>query len=133
MKIEKLYIGQKIKHPQHGLGTVKEITQSTVQIQFDDCLRTISPETSEIQPSEPTAALDGLEMPLDQLIKQILESTIEALGLEKDDAILDIMGKKWHGGRMVLHPFDAQLQPKEIPIDTFFSKIVMAVYASQFL
>ena len=35
------------------------------------------------------------------------------------------MGKKWQGGTMVLKPADESLQSKEIPIDTFFHKIVM--------
>ena len=35
------------------------------------------------------------------------------------------MGKKWQGGTMILKPSDDSLQAKEIPIDTFFHKIVM--------
>ena len=35
------------------------------------------------------------------------------------------MGKKWQGGTLVLKPADESLQSKEIPIDTFFHKIVM--------
>jgi hypothetical protein len=35
------------------------------------------------------------------------------------------IGKRWDGGVMVLKPRDATLQSKEIPIETFFHKIVM--------
>lgn len=35
------------------------------------------------------------------------------------------LGKKWEGGTMVLQPANPELKPKEIPIETFFHKIVM--------
>jgi hypothetical protein len=36
------------------------------------------------------------------------------------------LGDKWIGGTMLLQPKDAALKPKEIPIDVFFHKIIMA-------
>jgi hypothetical protein len=35
------------------------------------------------------------------------------------------LGSKWTGGKMVFYPANAGLQPKEIPIDVFFNKIIM--------
>lgn len=35
------------------------------------------------------------------------------------------IGERWIGGKMVIHPRDANLQSKEVPLDTFFHKIVM--------
>jgi len=35
------------------------------------------------------------------------------------------MGEKWTGGKMILQPANPLLQGKEIPIETFFHKIVM--------
>jgi hypothetical protein len=35
------------------------------------------------------------------------------------------MGSKWNGGKMILKPSDPGLQGKEIPMETFFHKIVM--------
>ena len=32
---------------------------------------------------------------------------------------------KWKGGKLILEPEDTNFQSKEIPIDTFFHKIVM--------
>ena len=36
------------------------------------------------------------------------------------------LGDKWKGGMMVLQSGDKAIKPKEIPIDVFFHKIVMA-------
>ena len=36
------------------------------------------------------------------------------------------LGEKWTGGMMLLQPKDTSLKPKEIPIEVFFHKIVMA-------
>src|SRR5690606_19451032 len=35
------------------------------------------------------------------------------------------IGDRWKGGMMTLHPADKNLAVKEIPLDTFFHKIVM--------
>ena len=35
------------------------------------------------------------------------------------------IGDRWKGGKLVLEPKDSNLASKEIPIDTFFHKIVM--------
>ena len=35
------------------------------------------------------------------------------------------LGKKWQGGTMILQPADKELKPKDMPIETFFHKIVM--------
>jgi hypothetical protein len=36
------------------------------------------------------------------------------------------LGDKWKGGTMLLQYGDKSIKPKEIPIDVFFHKIVMA-------
>ena len=35
------------------------------------------------------------------------------------------LGDKWDKGTLILKPYDDSMKPKEMPIDTFFHKIVM--------
>ncbi|HXD01480.1 MAG TPA: hypothetical protein VN048_19245 [Verrucomicrobiae bacterium] len=126
MKIEALHIGQKVRHPQYGVGAVKTIAEHTADILFEDnTKRTVAPETSGLEPAEPHAAVAGLDMPLSQFINQTVSATVRELGLEKPDTVVEQLGARWHGGRLVMHPADTALQPKEVLLETFFHKIVM--------
>ncbi len=125
MKIESLQPGMQVKHPQYGLGVVKSIDEHTAAIKFGEVVRTIAPETSGLEPAEALATFQGLEMPLVQLIQLTARVLVREMGWEKDDAIIEQLGIKWHKGRMVLHPADPTLQTKEVPLDVFFHKIVM--------
>ena len=43
----------------------------------------------------------------------------------RDDAPEVPLAPRWEGGTLVLRPRDPQLQPKEIPIDALFHKVVL--------
>ncbi len=124
MRIEAMHIGQRVRHPQYGLGVVKSIAENMADIQFDDGKRTIAPEPSGLEPAEPQAAIRGLDLPLDQLIQQTVSSTVEKLGLERPDAHVEGLAARWHRGKVVLHPSDPAMQTKEVPLEVFFHKIV---------
>ena len=125
MKIEMLHIGMRVKHPQLGIGTVKSLAEKSAEIQFTEGMRTIFPESSELEPAEAQAQLSGLEMPLKQLLQRFSQALVQELGIEKPDEIVEELGHRWHAGRLVLHSSDPALQPKEVPLETFFHKIVM--------
>jgi len=120
MKIEALHIGMNVRHPQYGLGTVKTISEVTADIQFNDGKRTVEPDAAGLEPAEPQAAVSGLNLPLKQFIEQTLAAAVAKLGLEKPDSVVEQLGLRWHGGKAVLHPADATLQTKEVPLETFF-------------
>lgn len=125
MKIEALHIGMTVRHPQYGVGLVKTISETTADVQFDDGKRTVAPEASGIEPAEPQAAVHGLDIPLVQFIQQAVDATISKLGLERPDSVAEKLGTRWHGGKLVLHPADPTLQTKDVPLETFFHKVVM--------
>ena len=124
MKIQDLRVGLSVRHPQYGIGTVKTISEQTAEIRFSDLLRTIDPDLSGVVHAEPGMAVSGLEQPLGQFVESTIERIIERLGLENPDAEVTEMGTRWHNGMMVLRPADASLQPKEVPLEVLFHKIV---------
>jgi hypothetical protein len=114
-----------VRHPQYGLGTVRTISEVTAEIQFNDGKRTVEPNAAGLEPAEPQAAVSGLAVPLKQFVAETLDAALRRMGLEKPDAVVENLGLRWHGGRLVMHPADAALQTKEVPLETFFHKIVM--------
>jgi len=125
MKIEALHIGMSVRHPQYGLGTVKTISEITADILFSDGKRTVEPNAAGLEPAEPQMTASGLNLPLKQFVEQALDAAVAKLGLEKPDAVVEQLGLRWHGGKAVLHPADATLQTKEVPLEVFFHKVVM--------
>jgi hypothetical protein len=125
MNIETLHIGMKVRHPQYGLGTVRSLTEMTAEITFDDAPRTVAPASSDLSPAEPTATLRDLDLPLANLIRDTTHAVVEALGLEQKDVVVEGLAARWQRGTLVLRSADSSLQPKEVPLETFFHKIVM--------
>jgi hypothetical protein len=125
MSIQALHIGMKVRHPNYGIGTVKSLTEHTAEIIFDDTQRTVAPESSDLTLAEPVALVSELQVPLESLIRQTAQAVVDALGLEKPEAIVEGLGSRWQGGTLVLQSADTSLQPKEVPLETFFHKIVM--------
>jgi hypothetical protein len=125
LNVQDLHIGMRVNHPRYGIGVVKALTQLTADISFDDAPRTLDPASADLTSAEPTATLSGLEVPLANLIRETAEAVVEALGVEKQDAMVEGLGNKWHGGTLVMQTADKALQPKEVPLETFFHKIVM--------
>src|SRR6267378_2698187 len=125
MNIETLHIGMKVRHPQYGVGTVRSRTEHTAEIAFDDAPRTVAPASSDLEPAEATATLSELQLPLTNLIRDTAHAMVEALGLEQRDVVVEGLANRWQRGTLVMRSADTSLQPKEVPLETFFHKIVM--------
>jgi hypothetical protein len=120
-----LTVGMKITHPHHGEGIVEKVSGASADIRFGNILRTIDPRLADIKVPEPTVKLGEIEIPLRQFVEGIVERTIDHLGIEKADTVVEQLGTRWQKGRVVMHPADPTLQTKEIPLEGFFHKIVM--------
>ena len=123
--IQDLRIGLQVRHPRYGVGVVKALTEHTADITFDDAPRTVDPTLSDLTLAEPTANLTELQMPLIALIRQTAQAMADALGLEPPEQIVEGLATRWQSGTLALRPADASLQAKEVPLETFFHKVVM--------
>lgn len=119
----KLTIGAEIDHENRGRGVVVKTTLTSVEVIFERGGRFTYPKTSDsltlIEPG------DGEETQA-QLSMTDIEVVLTGI-LEKYNGISEIvpLGDKWLGGTLVLTPANPELQPKEVPIEVFFHKIVM--------
>src|SRR5438876_11841219 len=104
---------------------MRSLTEQTAEIAFDNGPRTIAPASSDLQAAEPTATLSELEMPLANLIHDTAHAVVEALGLEQQDVLVEGLATRWQRGMLVMQSEDSSLQSKEVPLETFFHKIVM--------
>lgn len=125
LNVQDLRIGMRVNHPRYGVGVVKALTQHTADISFDDAPRALDPASADLTSAEPTATLSGLEVPLANLIRETAEAVVEALGVERKDVIVDGLANRWRDGKLLMQPADKTLQAKEVPLETFFHKIVM--------
>lgn len=118
MKI--LGIGSRINHAEYGKGVITNVSSSEYWVTFiDNGLETIAID-SEFE------VIDAANNEVDTIsfydVEQSLLSILKKWnGIGEPVAIAD----KWKGGKMILDPGQAGLAAKEIPIDTFFHKIVM--------
>ncbi len=125
MKIESLRIGMKIKHPQYGIGVVKTIHEKSVDILFDSGFKNVAPEVAGIQFAEPIASISGIEVTLPQLIQDVVSEVADRLNIQKPDDVVEELATRWQNGTLVIKSADPSLQPKDVPLEVFFHKIVM--------
>lgn len=116
-----LGIGSRIQHPKYGQGVI-------VGVRFDTYLITfIDHGTKELEKANElieTMHAENVSVEIEsasEVEKSLLGILRQWNGIGEPVAL----GDKWKGGKMELKPLDKSLQPKEVPIDTFFHKIVM--------
>ena len=117
-----LGIGTRLQHTQHGPGVIVGIRYATYIISF------IHQGVKEI---------DKNDAHLDEIIPENVSVEVETQS-DMEKSLLKILrlwgginelvplGDRWKNGTMLLQPADKSQKPKEIPIDVFFHKLVMA-------
>lgn len=115
-----LGIGSRINHPEFGKGVVTNVTSKMYWVTFiENGLETI-PTDDDFE------VIEAAEDEVDSVSFYEVEKSLRDI-LKKWNGFSEIVpiADKWKGGTMVLRPADNNLASKEIPIDSFFHKIVM--------
>ncbi|MCF8367150.1 MAG: hypothetical protein K9H16_15275 [Bacteroidales bacterium] len=121
MEEQTLGIGSRVKHPEFGAGVIIQAASDTFEIVFmEHGWRKISRSYQGLE------IIDVMEPDRDMISYEQVESMIVRV-LRRYSDLQEIveMGDKWTGGKMILQPGRTDLASKEIPIETFFHKIVM--------
>lgn len=118
--MEEIGIGTRIKHDEYGQGIICRIGVEHLSISF------FSGGLREIDRKENIEIVEAIETPNNMVSFDEVEDILARL-LSKHTEFSELVqiADKWKGGLMVLEPKDENLQVKEIPIDTFFHKIIM--------
>ena len=115
-----LGIGSRIKHPAYGDGVVTKINVVAYEVCFMLYgIKNVGKNYDEWEIIEAMPANDKVTF------NEMEKSLVKILKTWSDMSEIIPIGDKWKGGTLVLKPEDPDLKSKEIPIDTFFHKIVM--------
>lgn len=120
--METLAVGTRVNHPRYGEGIVSRVHLTMYEIFFEKGgkieLTYHNPDLSVMEEPEVKPHM-GLSLPeIEEVMTYVLD---RYQGLSAEVRIAD----KWKNGNMILKPGNEALQSKEIPIETFFHKIVM--------
>ncbi len=121
MENETLGIGSRVKHKEYGAGVVIQVKSSSYLITFIDY------GNREISKSyEGFEIIDLMEQEDDLVSFEMIEQTlIKILRNFSDIQETVSIAEKWTGGTLILKPSNLDMKPYEMPISTFFNKIIM--------
>lgn len=115
-----LGIGSRINHPEYGFGVVTNLDSKQYWVAFQEK----GIETIKI--NSDFEIIEAVEKEVDAVSFYEVESSLRKL-LKRWSDVSEIIpiADKWRNGKIILEPGDTNLTSKEIPINTFFHKIVM--------
>lgn len=115
-----LGIGSRIDHLDFGLGVITNLTSNHYWVTF------IKNGLETIEIDSDFKVIEAVEAQVDTVSFHEVEKSLKKI-LRKWSDVTEIapIADKWKKGTLILRSLDAKLSDKEIPIDTFFHKIVM--------
>jgi hypothetical protein len=121
--MEELTVGTRVDHPRYGEGIISRVNLVAYEVFFARGgkieITKRSNDLTVIELKEETRPKNMLTL---NEVEQVLVSILDRFqGLSYSSQL----GDKWKGGIMDLKPGNPELKSKEIPIETFFHKIVM--------
>ena len=119
-----MYLGQgsRVEHGELGVGVVlnQKIDKTVISFVRHGIIDMTDEELLELKILETVAPPSDMVSLAD--IQQMLSDMLEPILPEIDETEL---GTKWEGGTLILQPGNPDLKPYELPVETFFHKIVM--------
>lgn len=116
-----LGIGSRVEHPEFGKGVVIQVYDDSYEITFMDYgVKSIARTFENLKVLDYRGSEDDL-LSFDR-VEKVIRKLLNSIS---DIQQVVHIGDRWKGGKMILKPGRDDLQSKEIPIDTFFHKIVM--------
>lgn len=115
-----LGIGSRINHKTFGFGVVTNVDSRQYWVTFqENGLETI-PLDDDFE------TIEAVDQEVDSVSFYEIESSLRKI-LKQWSDVSEIVpiADKYKGGKLIIEPADTNLTSKEIPIDTFFHKIVM--------
>lgn len=113
-------IGSRLEHPVYGEGILAGIGSESLRVAF------FGKGVIEIPADQEFIWLEKVKSAEDLIDPYDLRYTLKKLLEEYSDISEPVlMGERWKKGVLILQPADRSLKPKEIPVETFFHKIVM--------
>ncbi len=115
-------VGTTVEHPRYGEGIIAKITLGAYIVYFEDGGKMEIPKTSTNLTIIESPDEGKPETITARDLRYAIASVLDEYGSLPAEVEL---GQKWIGGKVMLHPSNDSLQAKEIPMDTFFKKIIM--------
>ncbi len=121
--MEELSVGTRVEHPRYGEGIISKNNLTAYEIFFERGgkieITKRNTDLSVLEKNEDAKPKTGLSI---KEIEKVMSYVLDQYGALSEVVPL---GEKWQGGNMILQPANSELKPKEIPIESFFHKIVM--------
>ncbi len=121
--MEELTVGTRVEHPRYGEGIISKNNLTAYEIFFERGgkveITKRNTDLSVIEKNEEVQVSKGLSI---ADFEKVMTYVLDQYGALSEVVPL---GEKWKGGTMLLQPANAELKPKEIPVENFFHKIVM--------
>lgn len=120
MSAQSLGIGSRVRHPAYGDGVVIRLHRAAYEVCF--MLYGIKQVGKEYDKWE---IIDAIAPEEAVSFSEAEKSLIKVLRAFSDISEEVPLNDRWKNGTMILRPDDPALKEKEVPIETFFHKIVM--------
>ena len=120
--MEDLTVGTRVKHPVYGEGLVSKSHLTIYEIYFERGgkveLTKYNPDLKVLDVPE-NAPRTGLSL------KDVEDAITYVLDKYQGLSSVAPIAEKWKGGTLEMKPANTSLQSKEVPMETFFHKIIM--------